>query len=187
MEKEESLRFWCIDFVNSDLSKMETVERLVRYIIYFFEDEGYRLNGDAAASLFKSRVLSEMAALRTLQKDIAQFIDHSVSQKHAESIDGHRFHRFENFVANAAEAIYYDFKLASPSFNVVKDFLIPLLCDDLVALDEEGYWSRIKKCKICGQYFIPGIRSNPGGYCSTNCLNHDLRRGESESRKPLMK
>jgi predicted RNA-binding Zn ribbon-like protein len=187
MEKEENPRFLCLDFVNSDLSKAETVERLVKYIIYFFEDEGYNLNRDTAASLFRNRVLTEMAALRTLQKDIAQFIDHSISQKKAEITDGQRFHRFENFVENAAEAIYYDFKLASPSFNVVKDFLIPLLCDDLVALDEEGYWSRIKTCKACSQYFIPGTRSNPRDYCSANCLNHHFRRGEAESRRPLMK
>ena len=194
MKKIADNRFLCLDFVNSDLSKIKTINGLIETFIHILKNEGYEFNQQSIAPQWEGKIHKRFEQLKKLQEQMIQFINYSLACTHGNDLIDEDFHRINDFMADESSQFkfvddspdklkksYFD-SIVRSQIDVVKKFVVPGLCYDLMALDKEKYWDRIINCLECNKFFIPKTRRYQL-YCSKKCRDKHRNRERVKSGK----
>jgi hypothetical protein len=171
--------FSCITFVNLDLSKTRSIDGLAKYFSYCLKgiDDEHLFRSDI--SLIKSEIIEGIERLKRFQKSMKQFINYSVAQVKSDQSPIEEHHKLRRFIERKAEKITRDYKIGH---DIIENFVMPLLCDDMMILDNEDYWDRLVNCSECNNIFIAKT-SRHQMYCSKKCRDKHRNKERIKSGK----
>jgi len=169
----------CIDFVNSDLSRTQTINGLARYLVYCLKGIDDEHRWKSTASFLRSEMLKGIERLKGLQKNMKQFVNYSIAQSQGGKPPIGEYHKLKNFIRREADKITYGYKIGP---NIVENVIIPYLCEDMIFLDNEECWDRIINCSECKTFFIART-SRHQMYCSKKCRDKHRNKERIKSGK----
>jgi hypothetical protein len=169
MKKIEDTSFFCIDFVNCDLSEDGRIDSLVKP---FLDYPGYFVKCDMAnygishrnPSRWRGSLLKNIETLKKMQEWVVDFVDRSIDY-----IQSNQTEDGETVKWSILKKVN---RLGNPFFGSVSDrvtnFVTYELFETLKHLYGGDCWYRIISCSKCNKFFVARtVRTQR--FCSDKC------------------